>query len=156
MANVYYNSLDPAQKQIRLLRIIKDDPITCVLATFSLSRCPKYEALSYVWGSDTMRHAILLNGLKFEILHNVCLFLNHAINGVIHPVGSGDPFPGEKGSSLPVYCPNYLWIDRICIDQGNNVEKSHQVKLMEEIYRSSHRVVAWLGEAADDVNSGWN
>lgn len=39
----------------------------------------------------------------------------------------------------------YLWIDQICIDQDDMNERSHQVKLMGQIYTSCTRVLVWLG-----------
>jgi hypothetical protein len=45
---------------------------------------------------------------------------------------------------LPVLS-RYLWIDQLCIDQDNNVEKGPQIQLMGDIYRNAERVVIWLG-----------
>ncbi|KAL1873513.1 hypothetical protein Daus18300_003876 [Diaporthe australafricana] len=42
--------------------------------------------------------------------------------------------------------PNYLWIDAICINQGDNNEKSSQVSMMDLIYSNAQTVVVWLGE----------
>lgn len=44
-----------------------------------------------------------------------------------------------------------LWVDALCINQGDEVEKSHQVRLMTEIYRSTWRGLAWLGEFEEDT-----
>lgn len=38
-----------------------------------------------------------------------------------------------------------LWIDALCIDQGNNTEKNHQVQRMGQIYSSGEKVIAWIG-----------
>lgn len=38
-----------------------------------------------------------------------------------------------------------LWIDAVCIDQKNAKEKGKQVSRMAEIYKSSIRVLVWLG-----------
>jgi hypothetical protein len=42
-----------------------------------------------------------------------------------------------------------LWIDSICIDQGDDAleERSQQVSLMGEIYKFAKRVVVWIGES---------
>lgn len=37
-------------------------------------------------------------------------------------------------------------MDAVCIDQQNNEEKSTQIPLMGQIYRSASKVLAWLGE----------
>jgi hypothetical protein len=39
----------------------------------------------------------------------------------------------------------YLWVDAICINQANPVEKSAQVKRMHEIYSKASNVCIWLG-----------
>ncbi|PHH89676.1 hypothetical protein CDD83_5529 [Cordyceps sp. RAO-2017] len=39
-----------------------------------------------------------------------------------------------------------LWVDAICINQDDLAEKSAQVRLMGQIYRSAECVVVWLGE----------
>jgi len=39
-----------------------------------------------------------------------------------------------------------IWADAICIDQRNQKEKGHQVKLMGNIYKMAAQVVMWLGE----------
>ena len=39
----------------------------------------------------------------------------------------------------------YVWIDAICINQSDQVEKSTQVAIMSDIYRAASSVVAWLG-----------
>ena len=38
----------------------------------------------------------------------------------------------------------YLWIDAICIDQSNNVERAAQVRLMREVYASACKMIVWL------------
>ncbi|KAK4040403.1 hypothetical protein C8A01DRAFT_15705 [Parachaetomium inaequale] len=38
-----------------------------------------------------------------------------------------------------------LWIDAVCIDQGNAAEKAGQIPLMGEVYAFSGRVLGWLG-----------
>lgn len=43
-----------------------------------------------------------------------------------------------------------LWVDAICIDQGNVDEKSHQVGLMRDVYSRARKVVAFLGEDGDN------
>lgn len=39
---------------------------------------------------------------------------------------------------------SHLWIDAVWIDLGNNEEKSAQVAMMADIFRSSDSVVFWL------------
>ena len=46
--------------------------------------------------------------------------------------------------------PSLLWVDSLCIDQGNTEEKNHQIGLMSLIYARAGRVLMWLGEEAND------
>ena len=43
-----------------------------------------------------------------------------------------------------------IWVDAICIDQSNDMEKGHQVLFMDRIYRRADRVFIWLGEEAEE------
>jgi Heterokaryon incompatibility protein (HET) len=43
-----------------------------------------------------------------------------------------------------------LWIDQICINQKNALERSQQVNIMGCIYRQAQQVVMWLGEDVDN------
>ncbi|KAF2443018.1 hypothetical protein P171DRAFT_363731, partial [Karstenula rhodostoma CBS 690.94] len=43
-----------------------------------------------------------------------------------------------------------LWIDAICINQQDDVERGKQVGLMGRIYSWAKKVVVWLGHHADN------
>lgn len=45
-----------------------------------------------------------------------------------------------------------LWIDAICIDQEEEVEKGHQVKQMGRIYKEAEQVVIWLGSGTTETD----
>jgi len=45
----------------------------------------------------------------------------------------------------------YLWVDAICVDQSDYLEKNCQIELMADIYGAAQRVCVWLGE--DDASS---
>jgi hypothetical protein len=48
--------------------------------------------------------------------------------------------------------PFAIWIDAICIDQGDEDEKMQQIPLMGDVYSKAATVYVWLGEgdAASD------
>jgi hypothetical protein len=54
---------------------------------------------------------------------------------------------------LPV---EYVWIDRICINQDDSSERSSQVALMGRIYSQSIRTLIWLGPESESSASAWN
>jgi hypothetical protein len=93
----------------------------------------KYEALSYTWGSDNDQITIqvLRPGKKtsLTIRENLHDALKHIRN--------------EADSRI-------LWIDAICINQEDMVERSHQVGRMRDIYTHARRVVVWLGLESSD------
>lgn len=41
--------------------------------------------------------------------------------------------------------PFILWVDAICINQSNNVEKSEQIRITTDIYQTAPAVSIWLG-----------
>ncbi|KAL5327092.1 hypothetical protein ACEPPN_004783 [Leptodophora sp. 'Broadleaf-Isolate-01'] len=45
-----------------------------------------------------------------------------------------------------------LWIDALCINQGDNDEQGQQVQQMGSIYSEAKRVIIWLGEATYDTD----
>ncbi|KAF2756255.1 hypothetical protein EJ05DRAFT_488040 [Pseudovirgaria hyperparasitica] len=45
----------------------------------------------------------------------------------------------------------YLWIDQLCIDQGNVSERSQQVEMMEHIYSQASEILIWLGEIKSET-----
>lgn len=40
----------------------------------------------------------------------------------------------------------HLWVDAICINQQDDVEKTSQVAAMGNIYESAARSIVWLGQ----------
>jgi len=42
--------------------------------------------------------------------------------------------------------PCTLWVDAVCIDQANVLERNHQVSVMGKIYRNATRTIVWLGD----------
>jgi hypothetical protein len=119
--------------QIRLLKIDSSPgvQIDCTFTTFDLDAAPQYKALSYEWGPKPSTHAITIARLQTNIRSNLWNFLTKLKAHGYH---------------------DYLWCDAICIDQGNNLERNHQVQLMSQIYRKAKSVLLWLGE--DDYNCG--
>lgn len=45
-----------------------------------------------------------------------------------------------------------LWIDALCINQADHIEREEQVRLMSDIYANAETVLIWLGED-DTTNS---
>ncbi|KAF8859439.1 HET-domain-containing protein [Acephala macrosclerotiorum] len=127
-----YHYLDSERFQLRRLSLSPGDfhdPICGALETVSLGEHPKYEALSYVWGKDMAPTPIILEGTEIHITQNLDTALRHLRHGQMS---------------------RSLWVDAVCIDQSNVVERAEQVKLMNRIYRSASTVLVWLGPDADN------
>lgn len=122
-----YTALDKTRKQIRLLTVLPgtlSSPISCSVSLVELEAKPEYEALSYEWGSPTGMRELLLEGKPFSVRSNLWLALSYLRH--------------TKKSQT-------FWIDAICIDQTNILERNQQVGMMSDIYRNASIVRAWIG-----------
>jgi hypothetical protein len=48
-----------------------------------------------------------------------------------------------------------VWVDAICIDQGNDFERNNQVGLVRRIYSAASEVFVYLGELSSLNNEGF-
>ena len=125
-------------KQIRLLSFrpldeSAPDRIACTLEIYEHSSAPEYVALSYTWGEPVPVFPIYIDNGYLDIgrnLHSFCL-----------------AFCRSKEAKFR--CESvYLWIDQVCIDQDNTLEKNHQVGIMHDIYAQATSVLTWLNDDA--------
>ncbi|KAI1299445.1 HET-domain-containing protein [Xylaria venustula] len=125
-----YADLDRTRSEIRLLRILPCPGPQyawlpcCQTLQMSLEHAPRYQALSYAWGCAEQNRVIIVNNLKVRIPKN----LYEALLALRPPVS-----------------PFLLWVDYICINQRDEVEKAWQVGMMRDIYARADRVLAWMG-----------
>ncbi|CAA9956441.1 HET-domain-containing protein [Pyrenophora teres f. maculata] len=128
-----YKSL-PRDRQIQVLDLAPgawDDTIDCTLRTVDLDdKNLHYEAVSYVWGDATDQETILCGGLRVSI--------------------TGNLFEALQRFRAPD-ATRTLWADAICINQGDNDEKTLQIRLMSAIYRRASQILVWLQHGEDDV-----
>ena len=127
-----YEQLKDLSTEIRLVILEPAesgyDEIKCRLEIIDIDDAV-YEALSYSWGNAVTRVPISLNNQRFDVTPN----LEGALRSLRRQ--SNDPSHIRK-----------MWIDAICIDQHNNVERNSQVQRMNSIYMSANQVVIWLGK----------
>lgn len=128
-----------ANDQIRLLRlhpaVSRDVPLSGTLETRSLLEKPEYEALSYAWDGafddqEIPDGVLLVRGQERTIKGN----LSHALQRLRH----SEVRHSERD--------RILWIDAVCINQEDLIERKAQVGMMADIYSSARGVIAWLGE----------
>ena len=135
MSQDCYSLLSP--DRIRLLRLLPNADeragIQCELFEYSLQESGKgthlYEALSYVWGGSDDPRSISVDGYDLPVTANLHAVLSRLRDRNIVRI---------------------LWVDAVCINQANKKEKGHQVQSMAKIFGQAHRVIVWLGEAADN------
>jgi hypothetical protein len=131
-----YDELDKEKKEIRLLRLEThtcDPIIRCeLLPSQPVAEVrDKYTALSYCAGDANMTETIVVNGNEFNVFAN----LHHALHEVRH-------FYSYARERCLRDC--LLWVDQVCINQFNIVERSHQVGFMRDIYESAQTVLVCL------------
>ena len=132
--NINVNIYTPltSEDDIRLIHLLPggfDSELDLALVTYDADEAPAYEALSYVWGDAvTEQKTALVNGEAFGIGTNLDAALRHLRSE-------------EEGRTL--------WVDALCIDQGNLRERNQQVNRMRDIYAGAERSVIWMGEEGD-------
>jgi hypothetical protein len=100
---------------------------------------PPFKALSYICGAPNHgRHRISIHRRLLDSTPN----LRSAISTL------------QRQEDLTTQC---LWIDAICIDQTDHVERAAQVKLMRDLYSCAHRTTAYLGpeEGSAELAISW-
>lgn len=135
-----YSPLHVEVQEIRLIDIglipqlseqnvprIEEHTLSCSIRHVSLSTEPKpvYETVSYCWGDPDLAKAILVDGRTLRVPYSAFEILTRLI--------------------LPDR-PRSLWIDAVCIDQGNEEERNQQVSQMRYIYRYGTANLIYLGD----------
>ncbi|KAH8900858.1 hypothetical protein GQ53DRAFT_740703 [Thozetella sp. PMI_491] len=135
---------------IRLLQFVRPPWYTFRLArpqllisTHPLDKVPKYLALSYTWGppQDTIfayrdedKLPLLLNDRHFSVFPN----LMDAFYGLQRIWDFDDDV-------------QHLWVDAICINQTDLVERSAQVDIMDQIFIGATTTAVWLGKTTPET-----
>lgn len=126
----------PGVKSIRLATIrpgTGDDDVLVDLhiESFAIHSPPSYEALSYVWGSTEAPQPIYIGSSDRATL-GVTRSLKTALQHLRYP-------DRER----------VVWVDAVCINQSDDVEKGAEVATMGQLYACAEHVVVWLGPEAD-------
>lgn len=132
-----YNPLEVSS--FRLLEVWRKDngDIAGHLETFSLSQdYPNFAAVSYTWGEIIRNKTIDLDDEPFAVLDNTYPILEAICDN----------------SKLNSYAR--FWIDSICINSEDEVERASQVQLMGQLYKSSYITIVWLGPGNIESDQG--
>jgi hypothetical protein len=131
-----YKPLDPRVDCIRLVVLEPHDnfdaPIICRLIVAIFGEKPKFQALSYSWGTSEAKNKILLNNINFPVRDNLYNALRYLRSTEV-----------ERS----------IWVDAICINQNDISERNAQLKLMPYIYTRAQTVVVWLGLGIPEIQT---
>lgn len=130
-----YQKLEPTRPLIRLLYLDPgryDDPISCRLIEASVQDV-EFEAVSYAWGGHlVLRRSISINGQVFFVTENIIKALRHLRH---------------------TDATRILWIDQMCINQLDEIEKTDQVtQKMHLVYSNASQVIVWLGIGSPSIS----
>ncbi|KAF1978950.1 hypothetical protein BU23DRAFT_438104, partial [Bimuria novae-zelandiae CBS 107.79] len=100
-------------------------PVVCSITECSMQEGKRYVALSYEWNDPTFTD----DDPNMQVTPNL-------LDALVY-----------FRSTLPFREAGVFWVDALCINQSDVVERSAQVKMMGDIYRNAHRVICWLGRA---------
>ncbi|KAK7926686.1 hypothetical protein PG985_003684 [Apiospora marii] len=132
-----YDSLPLKQDEFRLLKLYpastRQAPIFIEL--FKIDKLhpevptPSYDAISYRWGDQTDRRFLTANGQRISVTRSLHTALTYM----------------RDESSTRI-----LWIDGVCINQNDTVERGQQVLQMGSIFSGAETVRIFVGEAEDN------
>lgn len=133
-----YRPLSESNAEIRILlippKILNGIPmrINYILSHASLDAKEPFLALSYVWGDPNPPSLVNVNGQSLQITGNLAA----ALENLQH-----------EDEEIAI------WIDAISINQSDAVEKTAQVQLMRQIYKSAKEVIIWLGPSTPQTDA---
>ena len=160
-----YTPLEDPNECIRLISFMpspEGGPFRAEIFEVELCDAPSYRALSYTWGvpSDALKEIEICLGTKTNLIGKV-----PGAFGLIPRCKRGDHMTyfepqrflvspslesAIRGIDALIDGDVAIWIDALCIDQSNDMEKGYQVLSMDRIYRRADSVYIWLGEEAEE------
>ncbi|KAI0451421.1 heterokaryon incompatibility protein-domain-containing protein [Xylaria acuta] len=113
----------------------KHVPFCLSLERVSLAcdRLPSFTALSYAWGCEEATVPLKVSNTQLAVTKNLYT--------ILETLSSHDP-------------PQRLWIDAICINQGDAAERAVQVRLMGRVYSRASLVLVFLSPVSTPFDIG--
>jgi hypothetical protein len=128
-----YRPLEPSVDSMRLLKLNpakkNKSAVSGELIHVTFGERPTYQALSYTWGDDMPKENIFICGSAFRVgsnLYSALKYLQQRPADLLFPI----------------------WVDAICINQKDMLERNQQVRIMPHIYTRAMSVLVWLGSPA--------
>ena len=116
-------------RQIRLLRVARFPGLPLSqfeFVTADIEQATPFEAVSYTWGNSN-------SGQWLHLADSRSVWITASLAEVLSHVARAS-------------ATGLLWIDQVCINQEDALEKGQQVAMMADIFRQAERVIAWLGD----------
>lgn len=137
LGGIYHPLEDNEIRLLSVASISGGGELHCTLKTVNINHSPSpiYIALSYTWGNLEDTHAIFVNG--------------HALPATRNLKAALELFR-ETQDSVPV-----LWVDAICINQSNPLEKGIQIQKMQRIFSQAKETWIWLGPEGDESGNAF-
>lgn len=126
----------PSSRHIRVLVIHAgsgDAELSCDLREMLLDAPEPFEALSYVWGDDTVKRRIRCGGQ--DLFADIGVNLYSALRRLRH-----------------LDMDRVIWADALCIDQENILERNAQVRQMGHIYSTAVSTIIWLSDMTTELD----
>ncbi len=131
MSTPLYTTL-PNSTSTRVLTIYPcstdSETLSASLAIIDIDKYPRFDAVSYTWGTDLDEQEIIVDGHRLRIRKNLHDFLLQLRR--------------EKQRRA-------IWIDALSISQTDLDEKAQQVQMIGRIFGAARRVFVWTGLHAD-------
>lgn len=132
-----YTPLDVSKREIRVLNLYPGEPEDDLILSFDIIQISyhsksDFDAVSYQWGNSEGQHRINLNNKLFTLTSGQNRMIRNLRN--------------NKNVRR-------LWIDALCINQNDILERNNQVQLMRLIYSTAHNVCIWLDYKIDKTSS---
>ena len=103
-----------------------------------------YEALSYTWKEPAFYNGNIYIW-KDDTLES--LSINIGGNGVVTITKNLHELLEHLAETIPAgKTSRKVWADQVCINQQDLAERSQQVSIMQDIYKSACRTLIWLGK----------
>lgn len=138
----HYASLSATAIPLIRLNTDLDYPTSGELQIVTLEDPPPYYATSHAWKPGESL-AVIQDGDQLTLSKNLTICIRR-LQQLCH---RDDPLSPTL---------RHIWIDNICINQANTLERSCQVALMKRIYSQSTKTVIWLGDPESAlIAAGW-
>ncbi|KAI3322663.1 HET-domain-containing protein [Xylariaceae sp. AK1471] len=131
---LYHRQLNDRNYEVRLLELYEASSpesgykFQCRLLHGSLKEPLPYVALSYCWGDLQNKRDLVVEDVTIQVSDNLLSALEQL---------------WRLGKTR-------IWVDYLSINQGDNDEKSGQVRMMDTIFAKAQTVFAWLGTESHD------